>query len=429
MPTASNAPLWRNADLLKVLVGEAISDFGSQVGDLALPLLAALTLDATPAQMAALLALEYLPRIVVSLLAGGWIDRVRKRRLLITANTLRAMVLAFLALAAAVGSVRIETLYVVAPIMAGLDALFTASFVAYLPSLVSERSLVSANAARATTSAAADVTGPAAAGALIGAFGAAFAIGLDALSFLASVSGLLAVRATDHAAGTEHHRAQPLHEIVDGWRALLGNPVLRAFAATAFTANFFYRVIMSVYVLYLTRDLALSPATVGAVFGLGGGLGVLLGSATAGLASRTFGLGRTLVGAHLLFGVLAVPLALSTLMPSLGALLVFVSEFAQLAVNAVYMVNRTSVEQVAAPAAVRGRVQAARTVAHAVAGALGLLVGGIVGERFGPGAAIVLGVVGGLTSFLWLSASPIGTLRDLSDFTSAQAPGTDRPNP
>ena len=110
-------------------------------------------------------------------------------------------------------------------------------------------------------------------------------------------------------------------------------------------------MIMSVYVLYLTRDLALSPAAVGAVFGLGGGLGVLLGSATAAFASRTFGLGRTPVGAHLLFGVLGMPLALSTLMPSLGAVLVFVSEFAQLAVNAVYMVNRTSVEQVAAPAA------------------------------------------------------------------------------
>ena len=74
-------------------------------------------------------------------------------------------------------------------------------------------------------------------------------------------------------------------------------------------------------------------------------------------------------------------------------------------------------------------MQAARTVAHAVAGALGLLVGGIVGERFGPGAAIALGVGGGLTSFLWLSASPIGTLHDLSDCTSAQAAGTDRPNP
>ena len=116
------------------------------------------------------------------------------------------MLLALLALAAAVGSVRMETLYVVAPIMAGLDALFTASFVAYLPSLVSERSLVSANTARATSSAAADVTGPAAAGALIGAFGAAFAIGLDAVSFLASVGG--ATRRARESA-RRGHRASP----------------------------------------------------------------------------------------------------------------------------------------------------------------------------------------------------------------------------
>jgi hypothetical protein len=94
-------------------------------------------------------------------------------------------------------------------------------------------------------------------------------------------------------------------------RTLVGDPILRALVATAVTSNVFYSVIMAVYVLYLTRELALAPAAVGLVFGLGGGAGVLLGSAVASTAARWFGPGRTLVAAHLLFGVLGTLLALS----------------------------------------------------------------------------------------------------------------------
>jgi len=84
---------------------------------------------------------------------------------------------------------------------------------------------------------------------------------------------------------------------------LIGNPILRAFQATALMAQFFYSVIMAIYVLYLTRELGLSASSVGLIFGLGGGVGVLVGSAAAANVARLFGLGRTLVLAHLLFGV------------------------------------------------------------------------------------------------------------------------------
>src|SRR5712691_8099568 len=111
MQTDSHATFWRNPDLLKVLTGETISDFGSQVGGLALPLIAALTLSATPAQMAVLLTADYLPRVVVGLLAGGWIDRLRRRPVLIAANVTRALVLAAVAVGAAIGLLTTELLY------------------------------------------------------------------------------------------------------------------------------------------------------------------------------------------------------------------------------------------------------------------------------------------------------------------------------
>ena len=170
---------------------------------------------------------------------------------------------------------------------------------------------------------------------------------------------------------------------------------------------------MSVYVLYLTRDLALSPATVGAIFGLGGGLGVLIGFALAAPTGRRFRIGPSMIAAHLLFGVLGIPMALTAFVPNHAVPLVFASEFLQLAVNAVYMVNRTSVEQAICPPVLRGRIQTSRNVVHAVAGVLGLMAGGLLGTAFAPGAAIVVGVIGGLTSFAWLLWSPLRKLDEL----------------
>jgi len=421
MSTRSDSPPWRNADLIKILIGETISDFGSHVGDLALPFAAALSLQATPGQMAVLGAAEYLPRILIGLVAGAWIDRLRRRPLLIATNVARALLLGGVAMAAGAHVLRIELLYGAGLVLGALEVIFATAFAAYLPSLVAPGSLMAANGARATSSAAADMAGPAIAGVLVQVLGTPGAVALDGLSFLASVAGIALVRAPEPAPPSHSQRRRLDLEIVDGWRVLLGHPILRAFAATAFTANFFYRVIMTVYLLYLTRDLGLSPAVVGVIFGLGGGAGVLLGSASAAAVARFFGLGRSLVVAHLLFGILGIPLALTVLVPWLGAPLVFASEFAQLSVNAVYMVNRAGVEQALAPPHLRGRVQASRSVAHALAGTLGILFGGLLGEQLGTSTAIVVGVVGGLTSFAWLWRSPIRKLNHLPDVLRSDA--------
>jgi len=111
-PDGSARRQWQHADFLKLLAGETISDIGSQVGDLALPLAAALVLNASPGQMAALRAAEYVPRIVVGLVAGVWVDRLRRRPLLIVTNIARALLFLAVAITAAVGLLRIEVLYV-----------------------------------------------------------------------------------------------------------------------------------------------------------------------------------------------------------------------------------------------------------------------------------------------------------------------------
>jgi predicted MFS family arabinose efflux permease len=303
-------------------------------------------------------------------------------------------------------------------LIAGLDILFSSTFAAYLPTLVPTSMLTAANSARASSTAAANVLGPALAGALISIVGAPAAIAADGFSFIASILALASVRTTEPPPHPDLTHTPPLAAILQGWQSLLREPTLRAFAATAFTANFFYRVIMSVYILYLARDLGLSAATIGIIFGFGGGVGVLIGSLIAPAVARLFGVGRTMVVAHALFGVLGLPLGLSAFVPSYAALLVFVSEFLQLGVNAVYMVNRISVEQALSPPELRGRIQTTRTVFHAVAGILGLTFGGLLGTALSPAAAIIIGVLGGLASFIWLLFSPLPNLHDLPDFSS-----------
>jgi predicted MFS family arabinose efflux permease len=411
--TSSPRRLWRNANLVSVLAGETVSDLGSQVGGLVLPLAAALALQATPGQMAALSATEYLPRIAVGLVAGVWIDRLRRRPVLLVTNAVRACVLLGVAAAAAGGALRVELLYGVGMLLAALDIVFSTALLAYLPTLVPPTSLTAANGARATSSALTDLAGPGVAGILVQLLGAPAALALDGVSFLASVAGIALVRAPEPAPPPPAQRRRLDTEVVEGVRMLVGEPILRAFAATAVTANFFYSVIMAVYVLYLTQDLGLSPATIGVIFGFGGGAGVLLGSACAAAAARWLGMGRILVVAHLLFGVLGIPLAVSVAWPALGTALVFASEFAQLGVNAVYMVNRQSVELTVTPPRLRGRVQASRTVAHACSRVLGLALGGVLGESVGLGSAVVVGVLGGFCSFIWLWRSPIRALHQL----------------
>jgi len=405
--------LWRQSNFVKVLAGETVSDTGSRIGGLALPLAAALTLQATPAQMAALRAAEYLPRVLVGLVAGVWIDRVRRRPVLIVSNLVRAALLVLVAIAAALGLLRVELLLVVGIALAALEMLFSTTLAAYLPTLVPRRLLVQANSARATSDAATEVGGQTAAGVLIQVLGVPLAVGIDGASFLASALGIALVRAPEPTPPPRAERRRLDAELREGMRTLVGQPILRAFLATAVTANFSYSVIMAIYVLYLTQELALSPAAIGIVFGLGGGSGVLLGSAAAARCSQRFGLGRTLVAAHCLFGIFGILLALAVVWPRLAGPLVFSAEFAQLSVNAVYMVNRVSVEQAVTPPRLQGRVQSGHRVAHALSGTLGIVVGGALGEWLGLSAAITIGVCGGLFSFVWLLRSPVRHLSAL----------------
>ena len=403
--------LWRNADFLRLWAGQSASLFGSQITTLALPILAALTLGATPAQMSLLVAAATLPDLLIGLIAGVWVDRLRRRPLLIAADLGRAALLLLIPLAAAVGLLRLWMLVPLAFAIGLLTTIFRIAYSSFLPALVSREELVEANGRLETSSAVAGVAGPGLAGLLIQALTAPFAVLADAASFLLSAALLARIGAAEQP--PPGARPGLRHEIGEGLCAVAASPVLRALAGSTGTFNFFDSFLTAVYVLYLTRTLGLGPAAVGGVFAIGG-LGGVLGALAAAAIARRLGLGRALLAAMLLAGVGELGIALAGGPPLVALGLVGLAEAVVQGAAAVFGINGVSLRQAATPDRLLGRVNATlRTLGTGLV-PLGALLGGAVAERFGLRAAVATAGVGVLLATLWIVGSPVPALRDAS---------------
>ena len=422
-PESRAGGLWRHPGFLRFWAASAVSDVGSQVSALALPLIAALTLGATPWQMGLLSAAGSVPTLLVGLFAGVWVDRVRRRPLLVAADLGRAALLLTIPVASVSGLLRIEILYVVALSAGVLTVLFDVTFLAFVPSLVERERLVEANSKLEATSSAAQVAGPGLGGVLVGALGAAFAVLIDALSFVASALFIAGVRVTE--AAPAGGRTGVAAEIGEGLRLVLTQRILRVLAGCSATTNLFGRMFLAVYVLFMTRDLGLGSVGVGLVFATGG-FGALAGALVAGPVARRFGPGPTMIVAQLLFGLTGMAVPLAVLVPRIALPMIVGSEFGQWMAVTVYYVNAVSVRQAMIPDRLQGRVNA--TMRFIAGGALpiGALSGGALGGVIGLPLTLVVAEFGMLLACLWLLLSPVRGLRVLPTLDSARrapAPG------
>lgn len=282
--------LWDDRPFVTFWAARTVSAFGTQVTLLALPLTAALVLEADAAQMGGLVAAESAPRLLVVLLAGAWVDRQRKRPVLIVADLGRAALLASVPLAHALGALRVELLYAVGFLTGTLSAFAGAAFSPFLLAVVRRDRIVEANTKLGQSETAAYVAGPGLAGALVQVLTAPVAILGDALSFVASALVLWRVRVRESPAPPPEQRRGIGREIAEGLRFVAGDRLLRALAGNNGTWAFFDNVVAAVLVLYVTRELGLRPGLVGVVF-VGGPLGFLVGSLLLPRATSAYGLG------------------------------------------------------------------------------------------------------------------------------------------
>lgn len=411
MEVQSLRPLWRHADFMKLWTAQTISVFGDQFTGLAIPLIAALTLHATPAQMGILTAVERAPFLLIGLFAGVWVDRLRRRPILITGDLGRAAVLLTIPLAGLAAALSMPHLYVVGLLVGVLTVFFDVAYQAYLPALVSRRQLVEGNSKLEATRSLASLAGPGIAGVVIQVISAPLAIVLDAASFVVS-GGLISLITGREPVVARAARSQMLAEVREGLQVVFGNRLLRSIAGCTGTFNFFTTALSTLYILFATRDLGLGPAQIGIIFSLGNVSG-LLGALTAGRLATRFGVGRTIVATALLGGLGMLPVALATRETAFSFLVLagLATSFA----NPVYNINQVSLRQAITPHRLQGRMNA--TMRFLVWGTmpLGGLVGGALGEALGLRPAIAITAAGSVLAFLWVALSPVRALQAIPE--------------
>ncbi len=404
--------LWRHADFLKLWAGQSVSQFGSQITVLALPLTAALTLHASAANMGFLAAASTAPFLLFGLFAGVWVDRLRRRPILMIADVARFVLLLLIPLLALLDALALVDLYVIAFLVGILTVFFEVAYQSFLPAIVGRAHLVDGNGKLKTTRSAAQIAGPSAAGALVQLATAPIAIAADALSFLVSVLFLSLIRTPEPPPVQPATRRRIWVEIGEGLRAVMDNPILRATMGSAGTVNMFGSMLFAVYVLYALR-IGIGAGLLGLTFAVGN-LGYLCGAFVTRRITRRFGIGPTISAGLVILagGGLLVPLAGGPLIASVSCLTV--AQFARGFGGTLFNINNVSLRQTITPDHLLGRVTATSRFVSTGALTIGSLAGGTLGAVFGLRPTLAIGAVGGLFAVVWVFCSPIRTLREQS---------------
>ncbi|MFI6992569.1 MFS transporter [Nonomuraea wenchangensis] len=401
MTTAAEPPLLHDPSFRNLYLASAVSQFGTQVGYVAMPLLAVLALDAGPGEVGLLSALTTITVLVLGLPAGAWVDRVRRRPVMIATDLVRAALLVSVTVTWWLDALTMTQLYGVA-IATGVGTLFfDVASQSTVPHLVGRDRLTAANSVLVGTNAAMDVGGRSSAGVLVALAGAPVAILLDALTYLWSAVWLRRISKPEPAPSPVPGERLG-RQIGEGVRFLFGNRVLTAIAAQGGMTNLAFPLCSTLLPVLLVDELGHPAWVLGAYLAIGG-LGVLAGSSTAHLIGRRFGHGR----AVWIVGLATAPFAL--LVPFVGWS-VWISAAAwsilsfRTGVNNVLLV---SFRQKVTPDPMLGRMNATMRLILMGAVGVGGLLAGLLGEVWGIGTAMWAGAALMALSWIPIWLSPL----------------------
>lgn len=372
--------------------------FGSQIGGGALRFTAILLLAATPWQLSFLSIAALLPTLLFGLATGVWVDRLRKRPLLIAADVGRALLLVTVPVAFLAGVLQIELLYLVAALTGMLSMLFDIAYRAYVPYTVGREQLVEANSKLGVSESLAEIAGPPLGGLLVQVISAPFAVLFDALSFVASALFVGTIAAREPTAEPVA-RESVAHEARAGLHAIGRSSLLRGLLGVAVTQSFAGGIIGTLYDLFLLRDLGFPPIAVGLSVGVGG-ISALVGALCAERVVARFGARQTLRWTLVLAGVeLIIPFAHGPVQVALPILL-----FAQATdvIGTIAGITALSLRQGETSDALLGRVDAGFTVVTTAALLLGMLAAGALAEVIGVRWALGCGLALLLIAPLWV---------------------------
>jgi len=398
--------LWLHADFVRLWSGQTISVLGSVVGITAMTFTAILSLHATAFQMGLLNSMRIAPGFLASLVAGVWVDRLRRRPLLIGADLGRAFVLSLIPLATFAGVLRLWQVYLVTVIVSILTLIFDIAYESYLPGLIAKQDLLEGNSKLSASAAAAEFAGFSIAGWLVQALSAPLAVLIDAASFGVSALSIGLIRARE--APVEPNAQRNIRgEIGEGLKAVWQIPLLRASALVTLIFGLACGVSGAIIVLYMSRNLGFSPGILAMIWAVGG-ISSFIGAAFAPRLTKRLGPGRAMLIGLGVFALLlyCVPLARGATLAS--ALLLIAQQLGD-GFCVVYNILQLNLRQTVASERVLGRVNAAIQFLYLGATLAGSLLGGGLGEAVGVRLALVIGSSLSVLSALVLAASPLRT--------------------
>lgn len=395
---------------MKLWTGQTVSEFGSVVTRTALPIAAVLTLHAGALQVGILVASASVAVLIVGLFAGALVDRLPRRPFMVVADALRAILLASIPVAAVMGGLRIEQLYMVAFLEAGLGAFFDVAYRSYLPALLPPERLLEGNTRIGMTGAIAELGGPGVAGALVQLITAPMAMLVDAVSFVFSAVSIGLIGAPEPCPAPVERPEGLRREIAVGLAAVARQPLLRAMALASVTSALFGNFFASLYTLYALDELGMSPLLLGVVISAGG-VGSLAATAFVGPLTRRFGLGPTLVWCRVGAALLSPLTALAGGPPLLAASFLFVPQLFGDGLHSVSLINAITARQIVAPPAMLGRVNGTMHVLLEGIAPIGAIAGAAIAEAFGIRFAVWIAVLGSSAGVAFLVRSPLRTMR------------------
>ncbi len=406
--------LWRNANFVSLWGAATVSTFGSLVTRTALPFSAILLLDASAADLGALRIAELLPGFVFGLVAGVWVDRLRRRPIMIATDLGRAVLLITIPLAALGGWLGLGQLLLIMALVSVLSVFFDVAYQSLLPTIVDNKELVAANSKLSAAMSVAEAASFSAAGWLIQLFTAPIAILIDAVTFIAS-AGLVA-RIKDRDLAPAPHKsgnamASIASDIAEGLRTVWRQPILRGIVVSAFFQNLAFGIFGTVYLLYVNQVVGFESGILGLIFAVGG-VSAFVGAMIAGRLPR-FGVGAVMIVSLLLATVGEAFIPLATAANIVGVIFLVGQQIIGDAAYTIYDINQVSLRQAIAPGQLLGRVNASVRVAEFGAVLLGTVAAGFLGETIGLRETLWLGVALSFVAAVALALSPVRSVRHI----------------
>ena len=399
--SSTTTSLWRHADFMKLWTGQTVSQFGSMVTRDALPLIGVLVLRANPWQMGLLSAAGSAPVLFIGLLAGAWVDRLRRRPILIAADLGRAALVLSIPIAALLGRLTFTHLYVVAALAGVLTVFFDVAYQAFLPTLVATEQVFEGNSKLSLTGSLAEIVVPGLTGLMVQIISAPLTLLVDAVSFLGSAFSVALIRLPEPALPPRPPESSVAREIGEGLRVTWGQPLLRAIAMSTAWGDFFGGFYGALYSLYALQVLGLTPVVLGLLIACGG-LGALIGAAFARPLAQRLGQAPALVLASAMMSVFGFLTPLAGGPRWLVILCLLLPQLIGDLFRASFEISALSLRQVLIPVHLLGRVGASVTFLVGGVGTLGLLAGGLLGSAIGIRPAIWVAALGGAAATLLL---------------------------